>query len=59
MATILHREKMIDPFRPVLLLPEVTDGSKWKIGKLWFSDPDGQYILRLSSTVTTTFHINT
>lgn len=59
MATILHREKMIDPLRPVLVLPEVTDGSKWKTGKLWFSDPEDQYILRLSNTVSTTFYVNT
>ena len=59
MATILYREKMLDPIRPVLVLPEVMDGSKWKKGKLWFSDPDDQYILRLSNTVTTTFYINT
>lgn len=59
MATILYREKMIDPVRPVLVLPEVTDVSKWKKGALWFSDPDDKYILRLSSTVSTTFYVNT
>ncbi len=59
MATILYREKMLDPIKPVLVLPEVTDGSKWKKGKLWFSDPDDQYVLRLSNTVTTPFYINT
>jgi iron(III) transport system substrate-binding protein len=59
MATIFYREKMLDPIRPVLILPEVTDGSKWKKGKLWFSDPDDQYVLRLSNTVSTTFYINT
>lgn len=59
MATILYREKMLDPIRPVLVLPEVVDGSKWKKGKLWFSDPDDQYILRLANTVTTTFYVNT
>jgi iron(III) transport system substrate-binding protein len=35
------------------------DGSKWKKGKLWFSDPEDQYILRLANSVTTMFHINT
>src|SRR5688572_14321727 len=29
-ATVLYPEKMIDPIRPILLLPEVVDGSKWK-----------------------------
>jgi iron(III) transport system substrate-binding protein len=59
MATILYREKMLDPLRPALLLPEVTDGTKWKSGKLWFSDPDDQYVLRLCNTVTSTLEINT
>jgi iron(III) transport system substrate-binding protein len=59
MATILYREKMLDPVRAALVLPEVTDGSKWKTGKLWFSDPDDQYVLRLSNTVSPTFYINT
>src|SRR5262249_51695477 len=59
MATIMHREKMLDPLRPALLLPEVTDGSNWKKGSLWFSDPEDQYVLRLCNTVTTTLAINT
>ena len=46
---------MLQPLRPVLILPEVLDGQNWKKGKLWFSDPEGQYILRLSNTVTTMF----
>src|SRR5580765_110982 len=52
MALTFHREKMLQPLRPALQLPEVVDGSKWKKGKLWFSDPDEQYILRLANTVT-------
>ena len=59
MATILHREKMLDPLKPALRLPEVVDGSKWKIGKLWFSDPEQIYVLRLFNTLGTPFHINT
>jgi iron(III) transport system substrate-binding protein len=59
MATILYREKMLDPLRPVLVLPEVVDASKWKKGKLWFSDPDDQLVLRISNTITTAFYINT
>ena len=59
MALIFHREKMIVPLKPALMLPEVLDGSRWKKGKLWFSDPEQQYILRLANSVTTMFHINT
>jgi iron(III) transport system substrate-binding protein len=59
MALVFHREKMLAPLRPALILPEVVDGSKWKKGELWFADPEGQYILRLANSVTTMFHINT
>lgn len=58
-ATMLYPEKMIDPVRPVLLLPEVVNPSKWKGGKLRFMDPDQKYILRLFSTVREVMHINT
>jgi iron(III) transport system substrate-binding protein len=59
LALVFHREKMLQPLRPMLVLPEVVDGSKWKRGSLWFSDPENRYILRLSNSVTTMFHINT
>ena len=59
MANVFYGEKMLQPLKPVLILPEVVDGKKWKKEKLWFSDPEQQYILRLSNTVTTMFHINT
>ena len=42
-----YSEKMLDPLRPMLILPEVVDPSKWKKGKLWFVDPEEKYILRL------------
>lgn len=47
----LYPEKMLDPVRPALILPEVTDPSKWKKGKLWFMDPDDKYVLRLYNYV--------
>jgi iron(III) transport system substrate-binding protein len=59
MATIFHREKMLMPMRPELILPEVTDGSKWKKGELWFIDPEEQYVLRLANYVSPTIYINT
>src|SRR3954453_20058168 len=52
MASIFYTEKMLEPLRPILLDPEVTDGSKWKTGKPWFIDPEDKYILRLFSTRT-------
>jgi iron(III) transport system substrate-binding protein len=59
MALVFYGEKMLQPLRPALVLPEVVDGGRWKKGKLWFGDPDDQYILRLANSVTTMFHINT
>jgi iron(III) transport system substrate-binding protein len=56
---VFYPEKLIDPLRPVLMLPEVLDGSKWKKGKLWFSDPDDRYVLRLANNVSNMFHVNT
>jgi iron(III) transport system substrate-binding protein len=59
MFTVLHREKMLAPLKPELILPEVTDGKNWKRGSLWFPDPEQQYILRIFNTVREAFMINT
>jgi len=59
MSTVLYREKMLDPLRPALILPDVLDGSKWKHGKLWFADPEQQYVLRIFNTISRAFTINT
>ena len=59
MSTIFHREKMLAPLRPALILPEVLDGSKWKKGELWFADLEQQYVLRLSNQVQPSFYLNT
>jgi iron(III) transport system substrate-binding protein len=59
MATVYYREKMLDPLRGVLILPEVADGSHWKKGTLWFSDPEQDYVLRIFNTVNRAFTINT
>jgi iron(III) transport system substrate-binding protein len=59
MAQIFHREGLLDPIRPLLDLPEVLDGAKWKRGSLWFMDPEQQYVLRLFSSEAEEFSINT
>jgi iron(III) transport system substrate-binding protein len=59
MATVYHREGLLDPIKPLLVLPEVLDGSKWKKGSLWFMDPEQQYVLRLFSTESEQFSVNT
>lgn len=57
-ANILYGEKMIDPSRPMLILPEVIDGSKWKKGKPWFIDPEERYVVRVFSSVANLLFIN-
>ena len=59
MFNVLYPEKMIDPLKPMLVLPEVIDPSKWKKGKLWFMDPEEQYALRLFNSVDSLLFINT
>ena len=58
-ATVFYREALLDPIRPLLILPEVLDGSKWKRGSLWFMDPEQQYVLRLVSSELEQFSVNT
>lgn len=59
LATNFYPDKMLDPLKPQLFLPEVVDTSKWKPRKLPFVDPEEQYILRVFSTVDGIFSINT
>jgi iron(III) transport system substrate-binding protein len=42
--SILHPAKALDPIKPALLLPEVTDASKWFERKHQYIDPEGQHI---------------
>jgi iron(III) transport system substrate-binding protein len=58
-ANELYNDKMIDPLKPLLIMPEVADGSKWKTGKLWFADPQEQFVVRAFSSVATWLFINT
>jgi iron(III) transport system substrate-binding protein len=58
-ATAFYPEKMLDPLKPLLVLPEVVEGSKWKRGKPWFADPEERFVLRPFSSVASLFFINT
>jgi len=46
-----HRGKVLDPLPPALLLPEVTDLSKWWKGKHRYVDPEGQYVFVYQSSL--------
>ena len=48
----LFPAKVFDPIKPALLLPEITDTSKWYLGKHHYSDPENQYIFNYVATAT-------
>ncbi len=54
-----YGDKLIAPLRPLLIHPDALNGANWSVGKPWFMDPEGQYILRISNGVTGTTAINT
>jgi iron(III) transport system substrate-binding protein len=58
-ATVLYGEKMVDPLKSLLVMPEVADGAKWKRGKVWFVDPEERFVVRPFSSVATMLFINT
>ena len=37
---VFYKAKALDPIPPQLVLPEVTDASKWWRGKLHYVDPE-------------------
>lgn len=59
MVGIFYTEKMLEPLRPALIYPEVTDPSRWKKGKLWFVDPEQRFVLRLLDYVEALMFVNT
>jgi iron(III) transport system substrate-binding protein len=54
----LYAEKLIDPLRPLMILPEVVDASRWKTGKLGFIDPEEKFVLRVFDSVNGLFFYN-
>ena len=56
--SVLYAEKMIDPLKPMLILPEVTDPSKWKGGVIPFADPEKQYLLLMFRSVDSHMVVN-
>jgi ABC-type Fe3+ transport system substrate-binding protein len=50
---------MLAPLKPVLLLPEILDPSKYQDNKIWFVDPEGQYVLRIVNFTSANMAVNT
>jgi ABC-type Fe3+ transport system substrate-binding protein len=40
----LKEKGLLQPIRPLLVLPEVLDNSAWFKGKLWFADSEDKYV---------------
>ena len=41
---VLYKGKALDPIKPVLILPEVVDGSKWYGDEHRYADSEGKYV---------------
>ena len=48
--TVFHRAKILDPIKPLLLLPEVVEPSGWYEGKHHYDDPENRYIFVFEGT---------
>jgi|tagenome__1003787_1003787.scaffolds.fasta_scaffold20963464_4 iron(III) transport system substrate-binding protein len=54
----LEAEHLLDPIKPLLLLPEVADHSKWKLGRPHFIDAGEQNVLMLFRNVESFLFVN-
>ena len=55
-----HLAKALDPIKPALILPEVTDQTKWYLKKHQYSDPEGQHVFNYVGSATYgSIHYNT
>ena len=48
--TVFHRAKILEPIKPLLLLPEVVDMSGWYESKHHYDDPENRYIFVFEGT---------
>ena len=56
----LHAAKVLDPIKPLLILPEVTDTSRWYQKQHHYTDPEGQYVFSYVGSATYgSVHYNT
>ena len=46
-----HKAGVLDPIKPVLLLPEVVDGSKWLNGEQFYADIEKQFVFMYEGSV--------
>jgi ABC-type Fe3+ transport system substrate-binding protein len=55
----LYPAKALVSIKSLLVVPEVTDLTKWRDGRIRFADPDGEYILRSMESIQNNIVINT
>ena len=48
--TVFHKAKILEPVKPLLLLPEVLDTSVWYEGKHHYDDPENRFIFVFEGT---------
>jgi iron(III) transport system substrate-binding protein len=48
---VLYKAKVLDPIKPLLVLPEVTDESKWWRGKHKYMDDEKMYLFAFNEVV--------
>ena len=58
MFDTFYKNKWIDPIKPVLVLPDTVDASKWRNGGVWYRDPDQTTIVQMFNTVQPMMTIN-
>ena len=46
-----HKAGVLDPIKPLLILPEVVDGSKWLNGEHYYADSEKQYVFMYEGSV--------
>jgi iron(III) transport system substrate-binding protein len=50
---------MLAPLKPKLIVPEVLDATRWRDNRLWFPDPQGAYVYRMTSFSQHAISVNT
>ncbi len=56
---VFYKAKVLDPIPPLLVLPEVTDVSKWYQGKHHYVDPESRYLFNLNGETRIVLAYNT
>ena len=48
--TVFHKAKILEPIKPLLLLPEIVNEANWFEGKHHYNDPENRYIFVFEGT---------